>query len=739
MKSHRFPVIPALILFIFVLILFLPSFLGNRGIFHDDQAMEEFPRYYFVARNLQKGNIPFWDPHTWCGAIPFYARYYANTYYLPLWPFFLSADLTDLDQAYIFLIMIPLFLHYWLASLGMFFFLKRVIKISAFSSLVGALFYIFSPAFSYAYVWQQVVVLQSWLPWLLVLYYSLKQRIRLWKFIVAGVIFNFIITAACPSLLPFVFFIWLALIIPDTINRCKQGKTTVYRPLLVALVIVLIGCCLSAVYLLSSFEGVKHTEEHLILSPQASLAEEKGSLHPVFLSTLFIPDLFGNITGGNFDKLNPVHDLAFWDANLSGGVFVSFFVFLSFLIFSQKKQRRESSLEKNLYFLFFILLYLFSILCVLGRHTPFYLNLIGRLPLIGQLPRPVRYRLIQCFSAAVLGGYAVDYLKHKSKLYPAGLKKKALIYISFSFIIILLCVFYPFSQKEKKVYVWSEQPLDSVSESFSGTSAIGRYSSEWPVTKLRVMFSGESKGEIRLADDSPVSPYEGKLIKRYNVKNPGWHEFDLNIPPHKFFWFVSSRNLPIGYKRAGTPVRTFSYKEDRGIWGENPYINSLWFIQQKEENIVPLYRRIFDRGPLSAHVKASLVYWLAGILLILGGSFIFSANRAVYAFALFAAAELMLFSSFAFYGNSFNSYEGPNFIPHRKRYSLPSQNPILRKIVYDIPELQKKGSYRFASDYPFYDNFSRINGGYSLMGYEMHPLERRFKKAIEEAYGMDIG
>ncbi|MDD5254529.1 MAG: hypothetical protein PHR11_00565, partial [Candidatus Omnitrophica bacterium] len=100
--------------------LFVPAMAGWQGLFHDDQAMEEFPRYVFVARSLQNGVLPLWDPHTWCGAIPFYGRYFADTYYLPLWPFYLITSLHNLDLSYWTLILLPLWLHYAGAAVGMF-------------------------------------------------------------------------------------------------------------------------------------------------------------------------------------------------------------------------------------------------------------------------------------------------------------------------------------------------------------------------------------------------------------------------------------------------------------------------------------------------------------------------------------------------------------------------------------------------------------------------------------------
>jgi hypothetical protein len=206
-------ILASVFLFMAVAILFLPAFLGWRGIFHDDQAMEEFSRYYFVAHSLQRGILPLWDPQTWCGAIPFYARYYANTYYLPLWPFLLLANLNNLNQAYLSLILAPLFLHYMLAAFGMYVFLRRVLKAGYIASCFGALAYIYSPTFVYAYVWQQVIAVQAWLPWLLTVYVSLLEEWQIWKILLAGVIFAFILTAGAPPLWLFVGIIWASVII----------------------------------------------------------------------------------------------------------------------------------------------------------------------------------------------------------------------------------------------------------------------------------------------------------------------------------------------------------------------------------------------------------------------------------------------------------------------------------------------------------------------------------------------
>jgi hypothetical protein len=53
---------------------------------------------------------------------------------------------------------------------------------------------------------------------------------------------------------------------------------------------------------------------------------------------------------------------------------------------------------------------------------------------------------------------------------------------------------------------------------------------------------------------------------------------------------------------------------------------------------------------------------------------------------------------------------------------------IVKPLVID-------STFRIATTQPYHDNFARIKGYFTLMGYEMHPLEKRFKHAIETAYG----
>ena len=181
------------------------------------------------------------------------------------------------------------------------------------------------------------------------------------------------------------------------------------KPIFTALLIIAIGASLSSVYLFSFFDGRRHTQEHIDLTAEAALGEREGSLPPVFLSTLFVPNLFGNITGENVRYLNPSHMVLFWEANLSGGIAISLLLFLAVILsFRGASADVVESKRQRRYILMFLLIYLFSLLCVLGRHTPFYRHIIGILPGIGQLPRPIRYRMLQCFATAILAAMGIN-------------------------------------------------------------------------------------------------------------------------------------------------------------------------------------------------------------------------------------------------------------------------------------------------------------------------------------------
>ncbi len=417
-KWGRGDTIALLLLFIAVLALFIPALTGWRGIFHDDQAMVEFPWHYFLARHFQNGIIPLWEPDTWCGAIPFYARYYADTYYFPLWPFYLATRLGDLTQAYWMLSLIPLLLHYWLAAAGMYIFGRRSLRLHTLPAFLTAWVYIFSPIFAYKYVAFPIIVVQAWLPWALTLVVSMDKRAALRKIIGLGVIFALMFFAAQPPHLGYSLLLAGVISLALALRRFagKRGFAAFRGPLQLLAAVVL-SLLLAAVFILPVLEGMEYTEQHLAFTYEGMTGGD-GSMPPVYLTTLFVPDIFGTWTG--FNNRNWVDSVApgvrFWDTNMSGGLVLTFLVLAAIFLGLHRKNRDGLR--------FWIILggglEIFALLCMLGKHTPFYYLFYKIVPVLSDFPFPIRYVMIQAVVTAWLAGIALEILLYRegSSSYP---------------------------------------------------------------------------------------------------------------------------------------------------------------------------------------------------------------------------------------------------------------------------------------------------------------------------------
>ena len=741
--------LPSIFLIISVTILFLPAMLGWKGIFHDDQ-LEEFPRYYFVAKNFQQGIIPLWNPHIWCGAIPFYARYYADTYYIPLWPFQFFANLNNLHNSYWMLILIPLWLHYIWAGLGMFYFLKKAIKCGIIPSIFGALAYVYSPTFTYAYVWQQVVSVQAWLPWLLLIYISAVNKLKLWKLLLGGIIFAFIITAAAPTLWPFVIFVWGGIIIMMIVSHFHRVFSfRVFLPFLIGMIIILVGTGLGGIYLCSFYDGISYTQEHIPLTVDYTLREEIGSLPPIFLSTLFIPNLFDNITGASMLSLNPSHNVLYWEANLSGGIVITFLVLLGMLL-PFKISSFESQNPKELWYaLMASLLYLFAILCILGRHTPFYRIIIGNLPFVGRLPRPIRYRFIQCFSAAILSAIGLDSCVKITPLQNKRyLRFSMWFYIIMVLFVVSISISWPFKSYKVSRYQWRSFPncIDdlaiyiqkNIRGFYSLKNPVGNYAPEISIRKIGIYFGSKSKGEIWYADTPElITTGKGVFVSEYDVPEEGWYTFDVKIPPGKFVCIYSKLDSgEIGFvtNRGELKIEGFIYNPNEKKWEKRAGAIFINFYQEVSHRNTSLIYKFLSKDRYKKQIFLNLLYGILGLLILVLSIYRLTPRIFGYFMGLLAVFECFIFGMLAFYKGTYTFGE-PTY------YSIRTSGPFhpIFQHLKELSQLMGNGMmYRFATTQPYHDNFAQLIHKLAFMGYEMHPLERRFKQAIEVAYGEEM-
>lgn len=77
----------------------------------------------FIAACLRRGELPLWDPYSYCG-VPFYANIQAQLFYLPAWPFFALAAINQHNTYRLLECMVVL--HIFLAGAFSYWLLRRI-------------------------------------------------------------------------------------------------------------------------------------------------------------------------------------------------------------------------------------------------------------------------------------------------------------------------------------------------------------------------------------------------------------------------------------------------------------------------------------------------------------------------------------------------------------------------------------------------------------------------------------
>lgn len=718
------------ILVLTIIIFLLPVMAKWRGIFHDDHGMSGFPVQYSLASNLQKGIIPMWNPYTWCGAVPFnyYSLYAGNNYY-PLWLFFFFADLSSFDNAYWMISILPLLMHYILAATGMFILLKRAVNCSSASAFAGAFVYIYSPVFSYLNGSAPSLIMLGWLPWLLYIYIKNVQNWRLWRIFSGGVIFAFLWISGRPHFMPFIMIIFGSVVYASMVDNTRHRRVKLFfQPLLAAFLMFFLGSLLAAVFLVPSLDVALNTQLYTELSTNAAFSFSPGNLPLSYLVTLFVPNLFGSITGINF-IFKP---LIFCEANMSGGMVTTLLVVLGLLMpfFSV-----PAGAKNKIYCKFALIssfLYLVSILLSLGGNTPFYQLLIGWIPWVGGFPFPIRYRFIQCFAASILIAISLQSLTvFKLSITKYKLKWFVSLYVFLSFCVVGFVLFLP--QDWKRESLWLKRNGHEVEGFFALNRPFGLYTPKvGRVKKIRMIFDSESEGEIRYAAHHTVHPRQGVLAKSYYAREAGWIEVNVDIPPNKFIWiYPKTGKGRIGY---WTENNCSAFRYD-GKWFIYPDMNAIGLnrdtIGSKKSSLIS---ELKNRQIVSSPIVTSLLYWLVISFLIIGGTYFLSLKKLGYFLGVIVLIEFIVFGTMAFYGTTYTHLtpSSENF-----RYMRPSNHPMVHHMTKLLPSVVNDSTLRIASDDPHYDNFVSLNDAncrFALMGYGIYPLERRFKHAIETAY-----
>lgn len=362
----------------------------HNGILHD-VILTVYPNRHFVNNELQRGQIPLWDPYIVMGqpalADGNMAVFYPTTLLLGN----LSAG-HALDA--------EMFIHILLIMLGTYL-LVRVWGGGVLGAVAAATAF---SGCSTLTIWQQYGILFNvapWLPWLLLCFTLAQRRRRLLWLSAAGIVLglaflaNFVQWTIYDLVLLGAFAAFLAV---QALPTRSVGK--ILRPFADLLVTVLIGAGIGAIQLLPFFELTSFSPR-TTLRGYDYIKSWSAPLHQ--LLTLFAPNFFGTPNVGG----------SLWgtSAMANGGFYAEHTIFWGILpgILALTAPFWRNS--RLVWFLWAAMLLVAS--AVFGAAT---LHILGAVPAFDVF-KPSRMSYLLCFLGAILCGLVLDRVFEKGRVW----------------------------------------------------------------------------------------------------------------------------------------------------------------------------------------------------------------------------------------------------------------------------------------------------------------------------------
>ena len=405
----------------FILIFWLPAILNWIPLLGDDYIYHHFPIKSLYARALQQGVLPWWDPHTFCGAWPIIHRPDGGPYYLPDYPLLLLANLSNLDLSATMLVKLPMMFHYILMIVTAYLLGRIGLRLNRIGSVVLSVAYTMSPAVNYLAFAASIVTLNSWLPllWLFMILFIRRGGIRylalgaiVLALQISGAGFGHMIRGWT-----FTCFLFAGVAVKEIFcHRWIRFR----RVLVGGMIVSILGLSISAPVWMGILEGYRNLDSSGVITFQA-VAGGLNSLKPGYLATLMIPNLFGSVIGAHGWGIG--RSILFDQANLLGGMLLIFLV-ISGLITAW---RSPGTPER-----FWIILAGIGVVLagfiVLGRHTPVYRFLFDYLPNF-RVPYAIRWRDFQCYSMALLAGASASLITRNTVSLERKFRFKVSLYV----------------------------------------------------------------------------------------------------------------------------------------------------------------------------------------------------------------------------------------------------------------------------------------------------------------------
>lgn len=409
--SFKKEIISPLILVGLILIFLAPMLFLWEGVCADDASFQSFPKKMAVARAFQQGEIPFWDYHQFCGGKPFYIMLENPVYNIFFVPFYFMANLNDYDQSFYVLYILPLSLLVVIAGLGAYYLSRLYFKFDYLISIIIGFLWAVNPSMALSTYSTINTTVFALIPWIVLFLGSFLETKRWYWWVLGAVsisIFNTAYTVNYPVRIYFTFFIIFGVLSIWHIMRDWKNIFTVGLTLLS----VVFGFLLSAFVWVHILEAAKYSTEQFKLTYDNIVDFIPNSMPPTHLITMFIPNFNGSLD--NFHAWGDGLLIYSADRNLTGGIFTSFALIISFaVVIFYKEWSLELDKKSKMWILLCIGVNLGTLLVMMGRYTPFYYLMCKLIPWIFLIPYPFYFHFSHHFAALILIGFGLNFLFEK--------------------------------------------------------------------------------------------------------------------------------------------------------------------------------------------------------------------------------------------------------------------------------------------------------------------------------------
>ncbi|NQU16848.1 MAG: YfhO family protein [Candidatus Saganbacteria bacterium] len=355
-----------------------------------------YPYRLFLANAVKAGSFPLWNPYIFAG-YPFFATLQAGV----LYPINILLYFFPFDWVFNFVIII----HYPLAFISSYL-LCRDLRISRYGAMLAGLVFAFSGFMLSVLHMPTTLAAAAWMP-LLVMFFrrTLKStdfRSRINNTILTSLMMTLMFLGGEPTvLLGTLFFIFLYI----CYLFVRDKKLEDLKGFLFLFVSGILFLLLTSIQILPFLELVFRSIRGVgITFAESSL----WSLEPRKLLNFIIPYLF------HYGKF--VFTSGEWASSFYMSFFALFFAVFSFF-FLKKRRIVFSAL-------------VFSLVLVLGNHTPFYHLFFKLVPFFGFIRYPQKFLIFSTFFIALLAGFGFDEIR---RLILVGQDKKINLFLNVFF------------------------------------------------------------------------------------------------------------------------------------------------------------------------------------------------------------------------------------------------------------------------------------------------------------------